>query len=146
MSLRCRSCWMALNEWINNFLLSHTSSPLFSVSVLNCRMPHAVSWLCTAERELKWTEIVFSRKQGYQVHVIEILWLWGYILEGCACLLFFFFYWGPCRRKECVPSAAKPKVQCNFEKYASYFYWKYASVLDDLIMACKRTYAFSLSS
>lgn len=29
------------------------SFPLFSVGVLNCGMPHAVSWLCTAERRLK---------------------------------------------------------------------------------------------
>lgn len=31
--------------------------------------------------------------------------------------LFFFFYRGPCGRKECIPSVPKPKVQHISEEY-----------------------------
>ena len=133
---------MAPNEF--GFLLSRSSSSLFSISVLNCGMPHVVSWLCTAERQPKWAELVFSQAgKGIKFTLQEhsdckaILWMGA---------LFFFNNWCSCRKEEWTPFKAKPKV--HFEKYKGYFYWKYGLVLDEEIMTriiCMRTYVFSLN-
>lgn len=76
----------------SHFSLARLPSPLFSISVLNCRMPHAVSWLCEVERQLMCAEpgkVVFSGNQGYRVRLIEMLLLCGHIVDVCECFYFF---------------------------------------------------------